>query len=124
VAELQREVRRLNREIDQWQATVGDRVTQGIRQHINEYLMPRYKERLEQAELLMKRGKPFTKDQFVGVLLRALHPDSTSPENRTAAFILLKQKEVALRPEEREKPLSGGLPTSLKELLKRRKTKR
>ncbi len=105
----------------QLEAEFSDRVQRGITKHIEEYVMPTYKEKLEKAELLMKIGKPFTNAQFISIL-RALHPDSSNAENRQAAFVLMKAKEVLLRPEEKDRPLSGGLPTSLPELLARKKT--
>lgn len=105
--------RRLRAEIDA-------RVHLEVQQHINESLMPYYAERLAKADLLTKIGKPFTNAQFIS-LLRAVHPDSSSPEYRHAAFLLLKEKEVLLRPEEKDRPLSGGLPKTLAELLARKK---
>jgi hypothetical protein len=102
------------------EAEIADRVHLEVVRHINEYLMPYYGERLAKADLLMKIGKPFTNAQYLN-LLRALHSDSSNPDNRQAAFILLKEKEVLLRPEEKDRPLSGGLPKTLAELLARKK---
>jgi tryptophan 2,3-dioxygenase len=83
----------------------------------------------EMLALLMKTSKPFTNAEYLS-LLRATHPDSTSPEYRHVAFLLLKEKEALLRPEERkapqypmegDKPLRGqSLPKSLAELLAQR----
>jgi hypothetical protein len=104
---------RLRSQLD---AEYSDRVQREVRRHSDEYLMPVYKERLERADLLTKVGKPFTNAEFIG-LLRALHPDSTNAENRQEAFGLLKSKEILLRPEEKDKPLSSGLPGSVAELI-------
>lgn len=81
--------------------------------------MPFYGEKLAKAELLMKVGKPFTNKEYLGIL-RSLHPDSTSEGHRSAAFNLLKEREVLLRPDDKDRPLSSGLPRTLAELLARR----
>ena len=105
------------------EAAFHDRVHQEVVRHIEEYLMPHYRERLEKADLLMKIGKPFSHKQFLS-LLGALHPDTTSAERRHDAFILLKAKEILLRPEEKDRVLSSGLPTSVAELLAMKKARR
>ena len=106
---------RLNREF-------ASRVQLEVERHINATLMPYYKDRLEKAEMVLAYKKPFTNAEFLS-LLRALHSDSTNAENRQAAFVLLKEKQMVLRPEEKDRPLSGGLPKTLGELLARKKTK-
>jgi hypothetical protein len=63
----------------------------------------------------------FTKVQW-NTLLRALHPDSSSPEYRHAAFILLKEYESELRPDESsERAGVEPLPTTIAELLQRKR---
>lgn len=106
----------------QLEADHSRRVQLEVTRHIEEYLMPHYKEKLEKAELLTKIGRPLTKEQFYS-LLGAVHPDTTNAVNRNAAFILLKAREVVLRPDERDKPLSGDLPTTLAELMARKKSR-
>ena len=113
-AELAKRQKRLD---DIFDLAVEDR----IKARIDEVVLPYYKERFEQADLLTKHGKPFTKQEFTGILLWALHSDTSSPENRTRAFILLKERELLLRPEEREKPISGGLVYTMAELMEMRK---
>ena len=71
----------------------------------------------------MKNGKPFSNKEFISIL-HALHPDSTSKEYRDAAFALMKEKEVLLRPEEKDRPLSGGLPKTLAELVAMQRPRR
>jgi hypothetical protein len=105
------------------EATFNDQVTREVHRHIEEYLLPHYKEKLEKAEMLMKIGKPFSNAEF-RIMLRALHPDSTDQSHRRAAFDLLMQKEVVLRPEEKDRPLTSTLPTTIAELLAMKKTKR
>ena len=102
---------------------IQKRVQAETKRHIEEYLMPVYGERLAKAELVMKLGKPFTNKEYLSIL-RALHPDSSSDEYRNAAFRLMKERQVLLRPEEKDRPLSGGLPTTLAEMLAAKKTKR
>lgn len=104
-------------------ATVDALTRAGIVRHIDEHLMPQYKDLLAEAELLMKIGKPFTNKEYLSIL-RALHPDSSSVEYRHDAFLLVKARQVVLRPDERDRPLTSSLPKTLAELLARKKTKR
>lgn len=103
----------------QLQADFDRSVTVEVTRHINEYLLPHYKERLERADMLSKIGKPFTHQEFRS-LLRALHPDSSNPEYRLEMFNLVKERQVLLRPEEKTRPFSSNLPKSLAELLARK----
>lgn len=97
-----------------------DRVMIAVEKHINEYLLPHYKERLEKAEAILGVGMPFTNAEY-RMLLAKTHPDKGGDPT---VFQLLKSKEVLLRSEEKERPLSSALPTSLAELLAMKKTKR
>lgn len=104
---------------DNMVAAVEIQTRAGIARHIDEHLMPFYRERLAEADLLMKLGKPLTNKEYLSIL-RALHPDSSSVEYRHDAFLLVKSRQVVLRPDERDRPLSSGLPTSLAELIARK----
>lgn len=88
----------------------NDRLTAEVTRHIKETLMPIYGGKLATAEKLMKRGRPFTHAEFRDVL-GACHPDCVDPERRLRAFNLLKEKEVVLRPEEKDRPLTSDLPS-------------
>ena len=113
----------VRRRVMQLEAEYDRRRMDQVQKHIEEYLMPVYREKLEKAERVMQVGKkPFTIDEY-RQLLGALHPDSTV-ESRTKMFIVVKDREHLLRPPERDKPLSGDLPKTLEELLARRKTRR
>lgn len=97
------------------------RLQQGIRAHIAEYVMPMYTEKLTLAERILAVGKrPFSIEEF-RKLLAALHPDSSSAERRTEMFMIVKQRELLLRPADKDKPLSGDLPKTIEELLARRR---
>jgi len=112
----------VRRKVMQLEAEYNQRRMADVQKHIEEYLMPLYREKLEKAERVMEIGKkPFTIDEY-RQLLAALHPDSTV-ENRTKAFIMVKDRENLLRPPERDKPLTSSLPRTLEELLARRKRK-
>jgi hypothetical protein len=89
--------------------------------HINEVVLPSYKEKLEQADKVLNGAyKPvFTNSQY-RMIWAALHPDSHA-EQRSTAFNLFQQHEIRLRGT--DKPLAYGLPSSVEELLKMRKTK-
>lgn len=93
-----------------------DRIQAELKKRIEENVLPYYKDKLAKAELLMKSGKPFTNQEYIS-LLRAFHPDSSSPEYRTAAFRLIKEKEPLLRPEEKDKPLTSRLPKTWAEVM-------
>ena len=108
---------------DRMERVFRDQVQQEVTRHIKEYLMPHYKDLLAEAELVMKIGKPFTNKEYLSIL-RALHPDSSSVEYRHDAFLLVKARQVVLRPDERDRPLTSSLPKTLAELLARKKTKR
>jgi hypothetical protein len=97
------------------------RVHAEVAKRVNETILPFYKERMEKAELLAKAGKPFTNAQF-RLILAALHPDSNA-DIRKDAFILVKSKEILLRPEEKDRPFTSDLPATVADLLARRRTK-
>ena len=75
-------------------------------------------ETLRQANVLIEhsRGRtrpPFTAGEYTGVLLRALHPDTSTPEARIEAFKLVNSKKLLLRDEGRIKlrsSLASPLP--------------
>lgn len=101
------------------------RVEHAVRRCIEEEVMPHYKERLEEAERVLRdyNKPPFTVDEYRS-LIAALHPDCQDANRRTEAFALVKSREMLLRPEKRDQPLSSGLPKTLAELLARKKTKK
>lgn len=114
--------RALGRAVAKLEAEYNQRRMAEVERHINEYLMPLYREKLEKAERVMAISKrPFTVDEF-RQLLAALHPDST-PDRRAPVFNMVKEREHLLRPPERDKPFTSSLPQTLEELLKRRKRK-
>jgi hypothetical protein len=106
-----------------YEAQFEARVEEGVMRHINEHLMPHYKEKLAKADSLLHQGAykaVFTNAEY-RILLSALHPDS-GPERRAEAFDLFKQQEMRLRV--LDKPLASDLPSSISELWARRKNKR
>jgi hypothetical protein len=110
----------VRRKVMQLEAEYDRRRMEQVQKHIEEYLMPFYRDKLAKAEQIMAIGKkPFTVDEY-RQLLAALHPDSTV-ESRTKTFIMVKDREHLLRPPERDKPFTSSLPQTLEELLKRRK---
>jgi hypothetical protein len=92
-----------------------DRVKKEIQLKIEEVISWRDTkdaEIIEQANILIKnqRNKPFTSAEYVGIM-RALHPDTTTPENRMEAFKLINNKKLLLREEGRITTLSSLAPT-------------
>jgi hypothetical protein len=61
-------------------------------------------ETIEQANALLLRSgpgsKPFNAGEYVSIM-RALHPDTSNPENRLDAFKLMNSKKLVLREEGR-----------------------
>jgi hypothetical protein len=109
------------------------KVRDGIRKHIEEYVLPNYGDKLKKADTIIAardaagRYFPFTGKEYKQVL-SALHPDSAnsmSAEKRAEIFNLFKSKEAKLRnPLEEGEKLSGTLPKNVIELMAMRKNKR
>lgn len=107
----------------QMESEFDQRLQAAIRKHITEFVLPMYAEKLELADrILATNKKPFTIEEY-RKLLGALHPDSSSVERRTEMFRIVKEREALLRPADKDKPLSGDLPKTIEELLKRRKNR-
>lgn len=120
LAKYETAVRQITRKLE---AEYDARRSAEVQRHIDEYLMPFYAEKLARAErIMMTSRKPFTVDEY-RQLLAALHPDSL-PERRGVMFAIVKDRELLLKPPERDKPLSGSLPATLAELLAMKKTRR
>ena len=98
-------------------AEVQVQVSQRVHAWLQDYVIGTLVEKAKKADMLSKVGRPFTNKEFTSILLRALHPDISSPENRHAAFLLVKEKEVLLRPGEKDWVSNGTLPETVEELL-------
>jgi len=96
------------------------RVQLGVQKFVTEFVMPTYAEKLALADRINGGKKPFSIEEY-RKLLGALHPDSSSVERRTEMFLIVKQRELILRPPEKDKPLSGDLPKTIEELLERKR---
>ena len=108
--------KRMEREFDM-------RLQHAIRIQMAEHIMPMYAEKLALADrIIAVNKKPFSIEEY-RKLLGALHPDSSSVERRTEMFRIVKERELLLRPAEKDKPLSGNLPKTLDELMARRRKK-
>jgi hypothetical protein len=117
-AKVEAAVRKIQKRMD---AEYSMRLQHGIHAYVIENVLPSYSEKLALADRIIAVNKrPFTIEEY-RKLLAALHPDNTNHEQRTAAFVLFKQRELLLRPPEKDKPLSGDLPKTIEELLARRK---
>ena len=120
-AKVEAAARQYQKQLD---ASFDVKFQQAIRQHMAEHVMPLYAEKLALADRILKvNQKPFSIEEYRR-LLSALHPDSSSVERRTEMFLIVKQRELLLRPAEKDKPLSGDLPKTVEELLARRKKRR
>lgn len=97
---------------------VEDKVYAEVVRRLEENKMP-WRDRLERADKLSKVGKPFSQAEYRDILA-ALHPDCLDEERRNRTFRLFKDKEILLRPEEKDRPYTSDLP-SKEELLARMK---
>ena len=70
-----------------------------------------FADKLALADRINAGKKPFTIEEY-RKLLAALHPDS-SAERRTEMFTIVRERELLLRPVEKDKPLSGDLPRTV-----------
>lgn len=118
-AKVEAAVRKIQKQMDR---EFDSRVQQGIQKHIVEILLPLYSEKLALADRINAGKKPFSIEEY-RKLLGALHPDSSSVERRTEMFMIVKQRELILRPAEKDKPLSSDLPKTIEELLARKRKK-
>jgi hypothetical protein len=97
------------------------RLQAAVQKHVNDFILPMYAEKLVMADrIIAVNKKPFSIEEY-RKLLAALHPDSSSPERRTEMFLIVKQRELLLRPADKDQPLSGDLPKTIEELLARRR---
>jgi hypothetical protein len=90
-----------------------------IMKYVSDKILPVYQEKLDKADAILKRNRPFTNSEY-RLILAALHPDSSS-DKRIEAFTLVKSKELLLREPDQNFSLSAGLPKTLAELKARRK---
>jgi hypothetical protein len=118
-AQVEAAVRKIQKRMD---AEFDMRVQQGIRAHMAEHVLPMYAQKLAMADrIIAVHKRPFSIEEY-RKLLAALHPDSP-PEMRTEMFRIVKERELLLRPAEKDKPLSSDLPKTIEELLARRRKK-
>lgn len=101
-----------------------DRKTAEIEAHINSYILPLYREKMKEAETIVKSRKgAFSADQFK-TILRCLHPDnSAGAETRAEAFRLWNNPAIKLiLVGERDNPTNPApaLPRSFAESLARK----
>jgi hypothetical protein len=111
---------KLRAQLERERADMDLELNRRLTEHITEIVLPQYKEKLAQADLVLKRGTVLSNKEYIQ-LLAALHPDSTNEQRRHEAFAFLKSREIVLRPPEKDKPLSGDLPRTLGELLARKR---
>ena len=101
--------RHIEKMVGQYREELQASFDQTVQDTLEEILAQRDREDVEtirQANVLIEqcRGRsrpPFSAAEYTGVLLRALHPDTSTPENRLAAFKLVTDKKLLLRDEGR-----------------------
>jgi DNA-binding protein YbaB len=97
------------------------RVQEGIKQAINETVLPHYNKKMDEFDEVIKSRKGvLTSDEF-RLILSCLHPDqSSSPERLREAFNLFKSHELSLRGEKEMPTSSFVMPRNHADLMKMR----
>jgi hypothetical protein len=105
-------------------AQFDQRVHEAVVKYANEVLLPHYREKLAQADRIINGvGKPVFSNTDYLKIRAALHPDAdTNRELRDQAWHLVGNQEVRLRGT--DKPLASNLPSTVAELLARRRTRK
>jgi hypothetical protein len=115
LAALERRLRLQN------EAEFDARVSASVRKHINEYVLPEYNRQLTEADdRLAKYKPPLTFDEY-NTLIWALHEDQTDASRRADAFALVRRLRVMLRGPEKDERKPRTLPSTLAELMARRR---
>jgi hypothetical protein len=114
-------IRRQERE---YAVRVDDEVTRRVRKHVAEVLDPLYQSKLTEADRRlerMSRGKPVMSKGEYRSLMWALHEDQTDVKRRAEAFGIVRDLRVVLGGAEPEDLKPRTLPSTVEELLARRK---
>ena len=105
----------------QHEAEYHTAVSLSVRKHIDEYVLPEYNRMLTEADERLASYKPPLSFPEYNTLLWALHEDQTDPSRRAEAFELVMRLRTVLRGADKEELKPRTLPTSLAELLTRRR---
>jgi len=114
-------IRRQERE---YAARVDDEVSRRVRKHVAEVLDPLYQSKLTEADRRlerMSRGKPVMSKGEYRSLMWALHEDQTDVKRRAEAFGIVRDLRVVLGGAEPDDFKPRTLPSTVEELLARRK---
>jgi hypothetical protein len=114
-------IRRQERE---YAVRVDDEVTRRVRKHVAEVLDPLYQSKLTEADRRlerMSRGKPVMSKGEYRSLMWALHEDQTDVKRRAEAFGIVRDLRVVLGGAEPDDLKPRTLPSTVEELLARRK---
>jgi len=114
-------IRRQERE---YAVRVDDEVSRRVRKHVAEVLDPLYQSKLTEADRRlerMSRGKPVMSKGEYRSLMWALHEDQTDVKRRAEAFGIVRDLRVVLGGAEPDDFKPRTLPSTVEELLARRK---
>jgi hypothetical protein len=97
------------------------RVQDGIKQAINDTVLPHYNKKMNEFDEVIKSRKGVLTSEEFRLILSCLHPDqSSSPERLREAFNLFKSHELSLRGEKEMPTSSFVMPRNYADLLKMR----
>lgn len=111
-------IRRQERE---YEVRVQDETSRRVRKHIDEVLEPMYQAQLTEADRRLAKYRPPMSKAEYRLLVWALHEDQTDAKRRAEAFALVHKLKVVLGGAEAEDLKPRTLPSTVEELLKRRK---
>ena len=111
-------IRRQERE---YEVRVQDEVNRVLYKHVHEVLDPKYQALLTEADRRLAKYQPPLKKAEYRLLVWALHEDQTDVKRRAEAFALVHKLKVVLGGAEAEDLKPRTLPSTVEELLARRK---
>jgi len=114
-------IRRQERE---YATRMEDEVSRQVAKHVREVLLPKYQALLTEADRRlerMSRGKPVMSKGEYRSLMWALHEDQTDVKRRAEAFGIVRDLRVVLGGAEPDDLKPRTLPSTVEELLARRK---
>lgn len=115
---LQRAIKQAVRKLE---AEYDGRIRDGIKQAIEETVLPHYNKKMEEYEEVIKARKGVMTTDEYRLILSCLHPDqSASPDRLRKAFEIFKSRELSLRGEKEMPTAPSSLPRTYAEMMQRR----
>jgi hypothetical protein len=115
---LESAIRQATRKLE---AEFEQRVQAGIKQALEDTVLPHYYKKVEEYDEVIKARKGVVTTEEYRLILSCLHPDqSASPDRIRKAFEVLKSHELSLRGEKEMPTAPSSMPRNYAEMMKRR----